>query len=205
VKKYLPYILGCAAVLWGSVFTARACKITDRYSELKGAYEQMQKAYEADAIIKDSLVAAKEQAIKDLSNQILKSEETIGHMTTAIGQRDKELADIRKTWAGFSLECQAKLNELDNAWSAKFTLLEGVVQEKDKQIAAISGKYDAQVVISETYKSRVKDAEQLLMVSESLNKSLSGKLRIAKLGSGIKTVAIVAAAGLFGYQLIKGK
>jgi chromosome segregation ATPase len=205
MKKYLPYILIGAAVLWGIVFTTRACKITDSYSKLKGEYESMRKVYDADAILKDSLIAAKEKAIADLSKQILDSEKEIGHLTTLIGQRDADLAALRQSWGNLSLECQGKLHELDNAWGAKYTLLEGVVQEKDKQIADWAGKYDAQVTISETYQSRVKDAEQLLRVSESLNKTLETKYKILKVKSSFKTVAVAAAVGFVGYTLLKGK
>ena len=205
MKKCLPWIIVGTILCGGIILSARACKITDKYSRLVGQYTEMKRVYAADAILKDTLIAAKEQAIKDLSNQLLKSEEAIGHMTTAIGQRDRELDSIRNTWANLSVECQGKLHELDDTWGAKYTLLEGVVQEKDKQISAWAGKYDAQVSISEAWKAKFEGERTLRLAGETLLSTLEGKYRMVKLTSSVKSIVVVAAAGFIGYTFIRGK
>jgi len=205
MKKYLPHLIVGIVLCWGIISMSRACKITDKYSRLVGQYEQMRKAYDADAILKDSLIAAKEKAIAELDKKLYTSEQVIGHMTTAIGQKDRELADIRGTWANLSTECRFKLRELDDTWGGKYRLLEGVVVEKDKQITAWAGKYDAQLEITESYKSQLAGTERLLTISQSLNKALVRKAKVQAVVSNIEKVGLGILGAYVVYDKLKGK
>jgi len=205
MKKYLPHLIVGIVLCWGIISMSRACKITDKYSRLVGQYEQMRKAYDADAILKDSLIAAKEKAIAELDKKLYTSEQVIGHMTNEIGQRDRELTEIRGTWANLSAECQFKLHELDVTWGGKYSLLEGVVVEKDKQITAWAGKYDAQVAISDAWKAKFEGERTLRLSGETLLSTLEGKYRMVKLKASVKNVALVALVGATTFLLIKGK
>jgi hypothetical protein len=203
IKPIYLIALGLALALTVSV--CKGLKTTDKYSKLVGQYEEAARVAAADAKLKDALIAEKVKVIAALDKKIADSTIEIGQLTNLIGQRDVELDRIRYTWANLSVECQAKLHELDATWSAKFSLLEGVVAEQDKQISAWAGKYDAQITISESWKAKYEGANRLLTISQALNKSLTRKVKTGAIIGNIKTGAVVAAAGWIIFNAIKGK
>jgi len=203
IKLIYFVVLGLALALTISVCDGLRYK--DKTSVRIGNLEQALTQERLNVAEQDKIIAAKNIVIAELDKKLYTSEQVIGHMTTAIGQRDRELGEIRGTWSKLSTECQFKLRELDNVWSAKFTLLEGIVVEKDKQITAWAGKHDAQVAISDAWKAKYEGSQRLLSISMGLNKSLIRKVRTQAILGNIKTGAVVAAAGYIILNAIKVK
>jgi hypothetical protein len=91
------------------------------------------------------------------------------------------------------------------AWSSKFTLAQAVIAEKDKIISAWAAKFNAQVVISESWKAKY-DAEcRLLRLAEQGWKASESKLRWTRVMGNIKSGAVIAAAGYIIFNAIQGK
>jgi len=199
------YVIIAALVVAVVILSVVLSKTIDKTSVRIGNLEQAITQERVIVAEKDKIIAAQNIVIAEQDKKLYTSEQVIGHMTTAIGQRDRELGEIRGTWSKLSTECQFKLRELDNVWSAKFTLLEGIVVEKDKQITAWAGKHDAQVAISDAWKAKYEGSQRLLSISMGLNKSLIRKVRTQAILGNIKTGAVVAAAGYIILNAIKVK
>jgi chromosome segregation ATPase len=69
---------------------------------------------------------------KEADIKVLISKITV--INTVLSKKDKELNDIRSSWVNLSVECQAKLHELDDKWSEKYSTLEEIVTVQDKEI-----------------------------------------------------------------------
>jgi hypothetical protein len=203
IKLIYFVVLGLALALTISVCDGLRYK--EKTSVLIGNLEQVLIQERLNAAEQDKIIAAKNIVIAEQDKKLITSAQVIGHMTKAIGQKDAELDKIRGTWSILSAECQFKLHELDDTWGGKYRLLEGVVVEKDKQITAWAGKYDAQVVISDAWKAKFEGAQRLLTISASVNKSLIRKVKTQAIIGNIKTGAVVAAAGYIIFNAIKGK
>ena len=203
IKLIYFVVLGLALALTISVCDGLRYK--DKTSVRIGNLEQAITQERVIVAEKDKIIAAQNIVIAEQDKKLYTSEQVIGHMTTAIGQKDRELADIRGTWANLSTECRFKLRELDDTWGGKYRLLEGVVVEKDKQLLSWANKFAAQVVISDAWKAKYEGANRLLTISQSVIKGLARKVKTQAIIGNIKTGAVVAAAGYIIFNAIKGK
>ena len=199
------YVIIAALVVAVVILSVVLSKTIDKTSVRIGNLEQAITQERVIVAEQDKIIAAKNIVIAEQDKKLYTSEQVIGHMTTAIGQKDRELADIRGTWANLSTECRFKLRELDDTWGGKYRLLEGVVVEKDKQLLSWANKFAAQVVISDAWKAKYEGANRLLTISQSVNKSLIRKVKTQAILGNIKTGAVVAAAGYIIFNAIKGK
>ena len=180
-------------------------RIRDKASVVVGRYQEAAAIAEADAKIKDALIAKQNTIIGQKDKEIAEKIKIIGQKTNAIGQKDKELDKIRGTWPKLSADCRAKLLELDNTWAQKFSLSEAIIAEKDKVISAWAAKFNAQVVISESWKAKY-DAEcRLLQLATQGWNVAERKLRWTRVMSTVKSGLIVGCLGYIGYSVIKGK
>ena len=193
MKTKPSYVIIAALVVAVVILSVVLSKTIDKTSVLIGNLEQVLIQERLNAAEQDKIIAAKNIVIAEQDKKLITSAQVIGHMTKAIGQKDAELDKIRGTWSILSAECQFKLHELDDTWGGKYRLLEGVVVEKDKQITAWAGKYDAQVVISDSWKAKCEGANRLLTISQSVNKSLIRKVKTQAILGNLKMGAIIAA------------
>jgi hypothetical protein len=205
VKIKAVYYVATGLALALTISVCDGLKTQDRYSALAGQLQEALRNAAADSAILNQVIADKDAIIVELDKKLATSAQVIVGLKGSIAGKDKDLAALRESWAGLSAECQTRLRELDVTWSEKFSLLEGVVAEKDKQIAALSGKYDAQVVIGDAWKQKCEGANRLLTISTALNKSLVRKVKTQAIIGNLKTGAVVAAAGWIIFNAIKGK
>jgi len=180
-------------------------RIRDKASVVVGRYQEAAAIAEADAKIKDALIAKQNTIIGQKDKEIAEKIKIIGQKTNAIGQKDKELDKIRGTWPKLSADCRAKLLELDNTWAQKFSLSEAIIAEKDKIISAWAAKYAAQVIISDAWKQKYESELHLRTISERGWKVAERKLRWTRAMSTMKSGLIVGCLGYIGYSVIKGK
>lgn len=205
IKKYLPLIIGVAVLLGGLLLTARACKITDPYSKLKGAYEEARKVAEADHALQLKAIEAAQKVIADKDKAIADSTKEIGYLTNSIGQKNADLLNLEQTLTQAKTDAERVpiLTSMVETWRGKYAALEGVVAEKDTQLAAWGAKFAAQVTIGDSWKAQYEAEHRLRLSGETLLGKLETKYRVLKFTSSVKSMVVIAAAGFIGYTLIK--
>ena len=209
MKKNLPYIIGFLLVCGVIFLLFRLCNLYDKNSVLHGQLGEAKNIAEADAKLKDALIAKQKVIIGQRDKEIAEKTETIGHMTNDIGQKDSDLTQLVQKLHGLEavgdLAAQvANLKEQIAVWSSKFSLAQEVIAEKDKVIAAWAAKFNAQVVISESWKAKY-DAEcRLSQLATQGWKVAERKLRWTRVMSNVKSGLIVGCLTYLGYSALKG-
>jgi hypothetical protein len=184
----------------------KSCQIAGKYGELKAKYDEAKKVAEADHEILTNTIAEKGKEIDKLTKDIAIIIANSHKPTPAEIAKDKELAELRKSWANLSAECQARLHELDKVWSDKFDLTvkryEGVIFTLN---STWSKKFDAQVVISQSWEKKFNIEHSLRLLADTALGAADAKIRILQFGGNIKTILVVVASGYIGYRLITKK
>ena len=200
-------IISVALFLLSVFLFYRACGLYDGASELKGEYEALKVIQKAEsdkaaAAVKmyEGLIAERDSAIAGLNAEIDKTEATL-----EVKERDlKELQALEpliKDKDELIVNLRAQIKTLTD----QFTLARSVIRDKDAIIFNLTEKYDAQVLISVTYRDERDRATQLQQVAELRIKGLEGMVRRSRFGSSIKSVLVAGAAGYIGYSLLRGK
>jgi hypothetical protein len=199
--------IGAVIIAMLIVSMVRSCRIEDNYSKLKGTYEEYRRIVEADAKIEDALIAKQLATIAELDKKIDSSQQVIADYKKLITLKNTHLADLSEDLGKARTDAERVpiLTAMVDTWVEKYGVLEGVVVEKDKQIADWGRKYAAQVEISDAWKSKYEAEHTLRLSGETLNKVLEGKYRRARVTSAVKKVALIALAGVATYQFVKGK
>ena len=212
------YYIAAGLALALTVSVCDGLKTVDKYSKLTGQYEEALKAQKALVAEKDKAIVVQQAAIAELDKKLYTSAQVIGQMTTAIGQAQASEAAAAAESAKLKADVQPvidanpKLKAFVFSLESRLAQKDGIILtleardvERVKQIAAWQGKYDAQVVISESWKAQYEGANRLLTISADLNKSLIRKVKTQTILGNIKTGAVVAAAGYIIFNAIKGK
>jgi hypothetical protein len=207
MKRVLPYALAAAGFVLCAMFFMRSCDLGEKVGRLEGQLAEAKHAYAADKAASEALIADQLNAIAERDKAIALAADHIGDLNEAIARKTAALAVLDNDLAAAKTDAERVpiLTAMVETWRAKYADLTGVVAEKDKQIGAWASKYDAQLGISSAYKAQLDKCERLLALSDGLNKALVSKARRLTLGSRIKTVALVAAAGGLTYLALKGK
>lgn len=207
MKKYIPYIVSGLVFILALTFLARSCSVIDKYSKLKGQYEEARRIAEADHAIQLKAIEDAQRVISERDQAIAQATERIGSLSAAIANKTEALAALDKDLADAKTDAERVpiLTSMVETWKAKYANLEGIVVEKDKQLGEWAVKYAAQVSISESWKGQYESEHRLRLLGEGLVDTLEGRLKRASLTSQLKTVTLVAVAGVLGYTLIKGK
>lgn len=199
MKKYLPAALAIAALLLTTVFAVRSCKITDDYSRLKGAYEEARRVAEADHAAQLAVIAEAHKAIAEKDAAIAESGKAVADLRAKIGKKDAALGGLSADLAAAKTDAERVpiLTSMVETWAAKYADLEGVVAEKDTQLAAWAVKYAAAVTIGDSWKAQYEAEHRLRLSGETLNKVLEGKYKRAK---AVSTITLYAAGGYASYK-----
>jgi chromosome segregation ATPase len=181
-------------------------RIYDKASVAAGQYEEALTQERVNNAALTLQISESEAKVGQANTIIAERDKAIGQMTNTIGQKDGELDKIRGTWSKLSAECVQKLQELDATWAQKFSLSEAIIAEKDKVISAWAVKFDAQVVISESWKQKYDSELHLRTLAEKGWKASENKLRWARVVGNIKSGLIVGTLGYIGLNILtKGK
>jgi chromosome segregation ATPase len=201
--RAIYYIAAALAIALGFA-VCDGIRSTDKYSIVVGKLEEAVKAANALNAEKDKVIEAAALEIVELDKKLDSSAQVISDLNKNIAVKDKNIAALRESWAGLSAECQTRLHELDTKWAEKFTLLEGVVAEKDEQIASWQGKYNTQVQISDAWKVKFEAAERVASLSGEALKLANRKLRRTQILSNVGKIALVGLGGYVLYDKLKG-
>lgn len=213
MKKYpwLKYVIVGAALLLLVIYLGRSCSIRGKYQELHGEYKTLKAISDEDRRQLNAVIAAKSAEIEQLTKKISDIIANVGQPSPAEVDKDQKIAELAAKV--LALEAQGDLAGALAASKAecvqlseKFTLAEQRhklnIWELDQ---AWQAKYNAQVRISDAWKKQYENEAALNAVSQKLIGTLESKVKILRLKSNVKSLAIVAAGGYLAYQAIKGK
>jgi hypothetical protein len=207
MKRALPYALAAAGFVLCAMFFMRSCDLGEKVGRLEGQLAEAKRAYAADKAASEALIADQLKAIAERDKAIALAADHIGDLNEAIARKTEALAVLDNDLAAAKTDAERVpiLTAMVETWRAKYANLEGVVVEKDVQILQLHGNVASALQIGAAYKAQLDKCERLLALSDGLNKALVSKARRLTLGSRIKTVALVAAAGGLTYLALKGK
>ena len=207
IKKILD-IIGIALVVFVVLFClGKACKISDRNSELKGEITQLNQMLSIQRQVS-------QKEIKELKEFICKKNEEIIDITADITVKDEKIQELSEISTNLEQEIDNlndnqkdiiinKLKENVTIWKQKFTLAESIIRNKDKIIFNLQDKYNAQLKVSLNYRELYEKTNELSRKQEIRIRVLEKKQRGLQIKSTLKTVAIGGLASYLGYRIIK--
>jgi len=205
MKKYLQPAVIAALVVASLFLLSRSCGLSEKYKLARDDYRELALITAADKVMSDARIAELNKAIGQADKTIGQKEAEIvvknAEIVVLSNQLDELIAnepvqpELESQPLVISLRKQVKtLTDLYSISTSTITL-------QAEEISLLSGKFDAQVTISETWK-REYDREHMLRVNcESLLK-LSEK-RVSNPWKTVRNVAVGVAAGFVVGSLLK--
>ncbi len=205
MKNIKWYAVGAGLLLCAAFFAVRSCRIDDKYSVLKGENNILKEQVSAVEKVAIEQRAEADKVIAEKDKAIAESDKTIVGLKDSIGAKNAALAALDKNLAAAKTDAERVpiLTSMVETWKGKYAALEGVVAEKDTQLAAWAVKYAQQVDISSTYRVQYEAEHRLRLSGETLLGKLETKYKVLKFTSSVKSMVVIATAGFIGYTLIK--
>jgi hypothetical protein len=199
MKTIIPWVilLALTALFVADHFNGKAdlAKMEEAYQEKKAADAKVIAGLRADIEMRD-------ENIGQLNGELDSNAMVIEALKKKAVDAEAGLVAARKGWKEFSLEAQAKLHELDNAWSAKFSL----AQEEIKKWEGREVIWKAKEV---EYQAKVSDLEAIVVAKDRTNaaceatqKDIAKALIRERRASRLKNW-IAGGVGVLGYALGK--
>ena len=206
IKTLSKWLAFGVVLVFAIIFLSRSCRLTDRYSELRGAYNTLKERAEIDKkeltqTIMDNELRQREldEVITGLEKKVAEKNKKIGQLTNEIGQLEGEFEALPTL--------EEKITNLQrqvSLWKDNFSLAQGIITDKDQEIFSMKEKYNQQLTVIEVYKKNYNGEVRLREMAELRIEMAEKKLRSSKTWNTVKTMAIVALAGGLAYQLIRG-
>jgi len=204
IVKYGVYI---AIALILMLFIVKSCNIYDNYSVLKGQYNLLQT--ETNALVKVS-----QKEIIEYQNTIAERDTRIKEISATVAVKNKKIQDLHiatqnleDTLDFYTLipneDKIVNLRKQVEAWKDKFAIISTIVKDKDEIIFNLQEKYNTQLKISLNYKEMYERSQQLVLLADKRLKLADKKIRNARLGSTVKTIALGAVGGYLIYKVVK--
>ncbi len=174
------------------------CGSTAKYNKLKGEYETYYKM--SRVVVHKAL-----EEIGEQDKEIVALDEKITYLHGIIEVKDADLADkeeelgvIKRDFE--SLEaCQSQYDKL----SIAFTLCKEINIDKDTLMFSLNEKYEAQLVISISYKDMYESVQGIVDIRTKQVKELEKINKRLRFSSGLKSGLAVVLAGLIVYNMVK--
>ena len=131
MKTWLPWILLVVIVFFW--LGSRASLMND-LAKIEKAYVEERAISETTIALKDKEIAKKEDRIAEINGALDSANTVIAKLEGDVQDALGDVAEARKGWEAFSLECQVKLNELDSSWSATFSLQADEIAKLKEQV-----------------------------------------------------------------------
>lgn len=199
MKKAFPWILAAvlAGLLLAEHFRGKAdlAKIEEDYRVEKANSEVV-----IGDLRKD--IAARDDNINQLNGELDSNATVIAALKKQKDDAEGAVVNARKGWDAFSLEAQAKLKELDDAWSARFSLAQAEIkrwEDREKVWKKKDIEYQAKVADLEG----IIAAKDLIIVAcEKAKGDIARDLIRERRASRLKNW-VALGAGALGYALGK--
>jgi hypothetical protein len=205
--KQIKWVAIGTAVLLGAFFLLqKSCDLGEQVGKLKGELAEQKKIAAADKAISDGIILTQGGII---ANQTKKINDLIAGANVpspAIKEKDKTISALNDKLAAAKTDAEKVpiLTSLVVQLSDKFTISEQ--RRKDELFSLNSAwqiKFDAQVEISSQWKHQYENEHILRLTTEALANKLETKLKLSKVLSTAKTVALIGAVGFIGYRAVK--
>jgi flagellar biosynthesis chaperone FliJ len=186
------------------VYLGRSCSIYDKYSKLRGEYEALKKVAMADAELADRVIKEQDKIINEKDDLLADIAKSLNKKTDEAKGLDKQLVRLKEDYRG-AVNDAAKVKNLEEqvvVYEQKLTLAYSIIEDKDKEIGAWKLKFDAQVKISDEWKTKYEKERALRTLAEKTLALADRKMRAASLTNRVKDVVIIGAAGYLAYRLI---
>jgi len=210
ISTYGKYILSGLIIALILIGVYRGCMLStlrDQYNQLKGQYDALKKA--SDAAMTEALVYIKKQ-----DDRIAEQTKLIEAKDIEIAARYRAIASLQSSITILEAE-YATLTDKDamivnlksqvNIYKDKCLTFEGIIKDKDDQLAAWAFKFDALFKIREQWEKLYNDEHALRLIADQALSIQEKRLKSLSFGSNFKTIAIIAIGGFFAYDLIRGK
>ena len=201
-KEFIIIIVLCVSILF--LFMDK-CGSSRKVDELKGQYKEASRIAKIERQIKEETIKEQQGKIEKLTNKIEVRNAEIVKKEQANVKLDGSVADLEREFDDLEQQ-DAKIGNLMQqveVWKEKFALAQSIIADKDEIIFSLTEKYDAQLVISNSYKDLY---ETLVVNTKKLEKIVTAQDRQIKrfrLTSGLKTGVVIGLAGLVVYGVLK--
>jgi len=212
IQKYWKYGVFALALIVIFSMWIRSCDITDKFSLLKGKYEQQVDINKDLQKERDKAIEAKETEISELRGMVDSANTVIARHEESISNREARLRSLRFR----ERELTEKVETLDTVieqrdnfrlqrdeLDEKFTLAQEVIGKKDEIISNLENQYELQVEISEDWKAKYLGEVELNKSMKNLVKFHEAKLKGLRFRSSLKSVVTVAAVAGATYLALK--
>ena len=201
--KYLVLIIALCVVI---VFLFMdKCGSSRKLDNLKGQYKEASQIAKVERIIKEEIIKEQKEEIEVLNT-------TIEVKNTTIAKKEKSNVELGNTVAeleeefGNLTDKDAQISNLTKqveVWKERFSLTRDVIMNQDEIIFLLTKKYNAQLKISNSYKTMY---ETLTLNTKKLEKIVTvqdRQIKILKLTSGVKTGIGLGLLGVVIYGVLK--
>jgi hypothetical protein len=195
MKKFIPWII---------IGVLAAFFVADHFNG-KADLAKIEEAYKVQKANDDVVIAylqkdlkARDETIGQLNGELDSNATVIEALKKKAVDAEAGIVEARKGWEKFSLEAQAKLRELDNAWSAKFTLAQGEIIEWEKREVIWKAKETEYQLKVSGLEGIIKAKDRTNEACENAQKEIARDLIRERRASRLKTLAAVGA-GILGF------
>ena len=181
------------------------CGSSIKLDRLKGEYKEAKETAKVEKLIKEEIIKKQQEEIEVLNTTIEVKNTTIAKKERSITELDADVLSLERSFLEEN-DKDAKISNLIeqvSIWKEKFTLSQGIIADKDEIIFSLSQKYQAQLVISDSYKAMY---DTLAVNTEKLRSVVRAQdWRIKKLTitSRVKTGIVLAITGVVIYSFLK--
>ncbi|MFA5378622.1 MAG: hypothetical protein WC455_22905 [Dehalococcoidia bacterium] len=172
----------------------------EQIAKWKGAYEEQLAVTQADHAISDKIIADIKKQNAELQGHIDSAYTVISSLEASKEKAEADLTAARQGWGAFTIEAQAALTNLDNAWAKKFSILEDQGKQKDAIIIDLTKQRDFETAAKLEYKSKFEREERLRLSCEKgiglQDKKIASLERQTKFWKGVALISNGAWAGL---------
>lgn len=212
MSKLLKFLLPAALVILLIVVAFRSCGIYDRYSVLKGRYDALTEEYntQRDNALQDivglrNIIAQKDERIRNITAQIEVKEGEISTLHTQTDKLESTYTKLKEELVSVDT-LQLRVDNLEtqvSIWKQKFTLSEGIIQDKDSVIFSLNEKYEAQVKISLEWKQMYDNEVTLHTLCKQRLDLANKRIGGLRFGGTIKTGLVLGLAAVVIYGLVQ--
>jgi len=207
MKINLIWLIGAIVLMGLLIFSGiRACNLYDKNSVLKGQAIELVKQLNNQIRLLDNAKVRNADLQTEMDAIIASSEEAISAVAETNNALNRQISQLRETRDQL-IEPQSIILNLEEQIETQGKIisnLEFTIVEKDKQIFSLTKKYISERDLRIDTEKALEQATKVIQVSDLRIKGLETKLRGVRLGSKIKTGAIVGITAVVIYGLVKG-
>lgn len=203
IKKYWPLsiLIGVSIVI---LTLLRSCAYTDEYITAANKYAVRVKELHGNILKLDKVITQKEAEIAGLDKANTYLNYVISQKNTQLEYATKKIDGLNDALAGATTDAERVpiLVNLVAEWTNKFNLSDAKCKDYQGIIFNLQEKYSAQVVITDQWKAKYGLSESARADADAVIAVLRKDLRRAKLFGGVKTIGVMALAGVVICSLI---